>query len=248
MSISDIRKSPSRNHGTENGAPALARGVLEAIRQFDTCTVANAIERFGVRLRNEGYTHPGLYCVTGGSPRVVGYAATARVRLSDPPMTGGAYIDRSDWWTDIQRLPAPRIAVVQDVDAKLRSGAVAGQVHAAILKAFRCDALITNGAVRDMEAVAGMAFPMFAHAVAVSHAYLHLVDYGEPVEVFGLHIRCGDLLLADTHGAISIPLEIAAEVPRKAAEMRSREQRIIDLCQSPGFSPEKLLEAVKDSQ
>lgn len=222
--------------------------VLDAIRQFDTCTIANAIERFNIRLRYEGYTHAGLQCVTGGFPRVIGYAATSRVHLSDPPMTGGAYLDRTDWWDDIASVPAPRIAVVQDIEARSGAGAVLGQVHAAILKAFHCGAVITNGAVRDLEAVAAMDFPMFAHGVAVSHAYVHVVDYCKPVEIFGLRVHTGDLLYADCHGAISIPLEIAAEVPRAAAAIRQREQGIIDLCQSPAFSREKLLEAIKDSR
>ena len=30
--------------------------MLEQLRQFDTCAVANAIETFNVRLRNEGFT------------------------------------------------------------------------------------------------------------------------------------------------------------------------------------------------
>jgi regulator of RNase E activity RraA len=76
---------------------------------------------------------------------------------------------------------------------------------------------------------------------------VHVVDYGKPVEIFGLQIHSGDLLAADCYGAISIPLEIAADVPRVAAEMRAREKMIIDLCQSPGVSPEQLLQAVKDA-
>jgi 4-hydroxy-4-methyl-2-oxoglutarate aldolase len=222
--------------------------TLQAIRRFDTCTVANVIERFGVRLRNVGYTRPGLHCVTGGFPRAIGFAATSRVRLSDPPVTGGTFHDRTDWWADIQGMPAPRIAVIQDLEPQAGSGSVVGQVHAGVLKAFGCTAVVTNGAVRILESVAAMEFPMFAHTVSVSHAYLHVVDYGRPVDIFGLRVHTGDLLLADCHGVISIPLEIANEVPRAAAEIRAKEQRIIDLCQSPGVTPEALLKAVQESE
>ena len=75
----------------------LPRATFDAIRQFDTCTIANAIEHFRVRLRNEGFTRPGLQCVTGGAPRLLGYAATCRVRCADPPVSGNAYADRTDW-------------------------------------------------------------------------------------------------------------------------------------------------------
>src|SRR5689334_3455901 len=104
--------------------------LLAEIRQFDTCTIANAIETFNVRLRNEGYTRPGLRCVTGGEPRILGYAATARLRSSDPPMSGKAYLDRTDWWTMIERLPMPRIAVIQDLDTGEGAASCVGEVHA----------------------------------------------------------------------------------------------------------------------
>jgi regulator of RNase E activity RraA len=230
---------------TATSGPALSPAVLDSIRQFDTCTIANAIETFRVRLRNEGFTRPGLRCVTGGSPRVLGYAATCRVRSADPPMSGNAYVDRTDWWDTIGLLPAPRIAVFQDLDAADSGASTIGEVHAAILKALRCEGVITNGSVRDIPAVSEMDFPMFAPAVSVSHSYMHIVDFGAPVEIFGLPVRSGDLLFADCHGVVSIPLEIAARIPAAASEIRDREQAIIRLCQSPEFSVEKLLKAIQ---
>ena len=227
-----------------HGAPALPPATFDAIRQFDTCTIANAIEHFRVRLRNEGFTRPGLRCVTGGSPRLLGYAATCSVRSADPPMSGSAYADRTDWWETIGLLPVPRIAVIQDLDSPSGASTV-GEVHAAILKALHCEGMITNGAVRDIPGVLRMQFPMFASAVSVSHAYMHIVEFGRTVERFGLPVRSGDLLYADCHGVVSIPLEIAARVPEVAAGIDAREQEIIDLCESPEFSLEKLLKAVQ---
>ena len=226
----------------------LPQAIFDGIRQFDTCTIANAIEHFRVRLRNEGFSRPGLRCVTGGSPRLLGYAATCRVRSADPPMSGNAYVDRTDWWETIGLLPVPRIAVFQDLDAASSGASTIGEVHAAILKAFHCEGVITNGSVRDIPGVSRMQFPMFASAVSVSHSYMHIVDFGAPVEIFGLRVRSGDLLYADIHGVVSIPLEIAARIPETASEIRAKEQEIIDLCQSQEFSLKRLLEAVQTKQ
>jgi 4-hydroxy-4-methyl-2-oxoglutarate aldolase len=240
-----MQMGPSRtNNGTTALSQPLPADIFDAIRQFDTCTIANAIEQFQVRLRNEGFTRPGLQCVTGWSPRLLGYAATFRVRSAEPPMSGNAYVDRTDWWDAIADLPIPRIAVIQDLDNGA-GGSTVGEVHAAILKAFHCDGVITNGTVRDIPGVSRNQFPMFATAVSVSHAYLHVVDFGAPVEVFGLSIRAGDLLYADVHGVVSIPLEIAARIPEAASAIRAREQEIIELCKSPEFSPKELLKAVQ---
>jgi 4-hydroxy-4-methyl-2-oxoglutarate aldolase len=218
--------------------------TLEAIRQFDTCIIANAIEQFGLRLRNEGYTRPGLRCMTGDRPRILGYAATCTVRSANPPMSGDSYRDRTDWWNAIEALPVPRIAVIQDLEPDA-GGGVVGEVHSAILKAFHCVGAITNGSVRDLPGVSRLGFSLFAGSVSVSHAYAHMVGFGEPVEIFGLQVASGDLIYADCHGAISIPREIADDVPAKAEEIRVREQRILDFCASPGFSQEKLLELIE---
>jgi 4-hydroxy-4-methyl-2-oxoglutarate aldolase len=226
----------------------LSSSQLEAIRQFDTCTIANAIERFKVRLRNEGFTHPGLRCVTQGATRLLGYAATSKIRSSNPPMTGAIYVDRTDWWTNIGQLPVPRIAVIQDTDSPPGRGACMGEVHSAILKALHCAGVITNGAVRDVPAISELDFPIFAPMVGVSHAYTHSMDFGQPVEILGLHIHAGDLLYADCHGVVSIPLEIAAELPEAAARIRRKERRVVQVCLSPGFSTEKLLKELRSDE
>ena len=230
---------------TPEAGVRLSAEQLEAIRQFDACSIANAIEQFGVRLRNEGFTSPGLHCVTGGSPRVIGYAATCRIRTCDPPPTGSPYMDRTDWWGAIQRMPSPRIAVIQDLDSRPGSGSSVGEVHAAILKAFGCVAVVTNGMVRDVTQVARMSFPMFARAAAVSHSYTHIVDFCRPATVFDLEIHPGDLIYADIHGVVTIPAEIAHRVADVAARHRAREQRIIEACQEPGFSEARLLELIQ---
>ncbi|HEY2380749.1 MAG TPA: RraA family protein [Terriglobia bacterium] len=226
----------------------LSSEQFEAIQQFDTCTIANAIEHFRVRLRNEGFTRPGLRCMTGGDTRLLGYAATSRIRFSNPSMTGAPYVERTDWWGSVDRLPIPRISVIQDMDPGPGSGAAVGEVHAAILKAFRFSGLITNAAVRDLPAVTRLGFPMFAPFVSVSHSYMHLIDYGEPVDILGLEIRTGDLLYADCHGVVSIPLDLAAEIPAVAAEIRVKDQRIVQVCTSADFSADKLADAIRKNQ
>src|SRR5215467_392424 len=119
----------------EHDGPGQAVGgeQVEALRQFDTCTLSNAMEEFKIRLRNEGYTRPGLLCRTGVFAPSVGFAATCRVKAAEPPLTGGSYyFDRTDWCSAIESLPAPRIAVIEDLDSSPGAGACVGEVHAAM--------------------------------------------------------------------------------------------------------------------
>ncbi len=219
---------------------------LEAIRQWDTCTVANAIETFQVRLRNEGFVAGDLRCLFEQHPPLTGYAVTARIRCSGPPPVGHSYFDRTDWWNYILTVPPPRVVVLQDMDPDPGLGSFLGEVHAHILQALGCVGAVTNGAVRDVGALEPTGFQLFAGRLAVSHAYAHLVEFGGPVEIGGLTVHPGDLLHGDRHGIVSIPPQIAARVPAAAAALREKEQRVIALCHSADFSVEKLRAAVKE--
>jgi regulator of RNase E activity RraA len=90
-------------------------------------------------------------------------------------------------------------------------------------------------------------FHLFARNVSVSHSYAHIVEVGPPVEIGGLKVQSGDLLHGDCHGVLSIPKEIAAQIPAVAAKLIEQERRLIALCRSSDFSLEKLRLAVKEN-
>jgi 4-hydroxy-4-methyl-2-oxoglutarate aldolase len=224
-------------------APSMTPVRMEQLRRFSTCLIASAIERFQVRLPNTGFSDSSIRCMFDDLPPIIGYAVTTRIRTADPPMEGGGYIyDRVEWWKDILTVPAPRIVVIQDVDPNPGLGALVGEVHANILKALGCVGVLTNGAVRDLNAVRASEFQMFAGNISVSHAYAHVFDFGGPVDVARMNIRPGDLLHADRHGVLSIPSEIADKIPPVAAELADRRHQIVDLCRSSDCSIEKLRE------
>ena len=227
----------------------LTPALLEQFRRLSTCVVASAIESFRVRLPNTGFADASVRCIFEDRPPVVGYAATARIRSAAPPMEGrGYYYERTDWWNHILTVPAPRIVVIEDVDDPPGLGAFIGEVNANILLALGCAALVTNGAVRDLNAVGSTPFQMFAGNVAVSHAYAHVFDFGGTVTVGGLKIRPGELIQGDRHGVQTVPLEIASEVPSAAREIVLRRHRLVGLCRSGEFSIDKLRKAIQEPE
>ena len=217
---------------------------LEGLRRLDACTLANAIETFRERLRNEGFMDNSVHCLFPRLQPMIGYAATIKIRGSAPPMGNDPYPDRTDWWDYVLSLPAPRVAVVQDVATRPGLGSLVGAVHMNILRALRCVGVITNGSVRDIPAAETAGFHYFAGSVSVSHAYVHVVEIGQPIEIGGLKIHSGDLLHGDVHGVQSVPLDVAARIPEAAAKITAKEKELIALCCSPGFSLEKLRAAI----
>ncbi len=137
-------------------------------------------------------------------------------------MSGRCYYDRMDFWNYVATMPEPRVLVLQDVDHAPGFGAFVGEIHATIGLALKCVGYVTNGSVRDLPAVRAMGFHLFSGSVAVSHAYAHLVEFGEPVEIGGLKISPGDLVQGDRHGVQTIPLELVPEIPLQAAKIQER--------------------------
>ena len=176
---------------------------------------------------------------------MVGYAATARLRSGEPPIAGGSFRDRADFWNSILEIPAPRILVLEDMDEPPGRGAFVGDMHAAIIKALGCVGYLTNGAVRELPAVRTMGIQLFAGSVAVSHAYAHIFDLGAVVKVGGMEVHPGDLLHGDRHGVLTVPMEFATKIPDVAARLQNVERTVIDFCRSSAFSVAKLREIMK---
>jgi 4-hydroxy-4-methyl-2-oxoglutarate aldolase len=217
---------------------------LGELRELGSCDVANAIETFGVRLRNTGYTDSSVRCIFEDFPTTVGYAATLSVRTSDPPMEGDNYLYRLNWLDHVLSVPAPRVLVIQDLDRHPGLGAFIGDVHANILSAVGCVGVVTNGAVRNVPETRALGFQLYAKSLSVSHAFAHVFEIGTHVEVGHMQVQPGDLIHGDRHGVQTIPLEIAPKIPAVTKKMIAEERSIIEICHSPDFSLEGLRAAV----
>lgn len=220
---------------------ALSTEELEALRGLNTPTVSNAIETFNVRDRNQGFMSGDIKCIFPDMGVMVGYACTATI-IADQPATGHEQVNRSDMWEHVLQIPGPRVAVIQDLDRPPCIGSLWGEVNANVFKALGCLGTVTDGGVRDLDEVRELGFYFFAAQVIPSHAYVHYVDVGKPVEVGGLAVNPGDLIHADKHGVLVIPHDVAREVVAAARRIEEKERRIFNLCQSPDFSIAKLKE------
>ena len=220
--------------------PPLTRAQLQALTRLDACLLANAIETFHLRLRNEGFVDHTVRSLFPELAPMVGYAATVRIRGAAPPAAGTLFPDRSDWWEYVAQLPAPRVLVVEDTEARPGLCALVGEVHMNVLRTLESVGVVTNGSVRDIPAARSAGFHYFAGSAAVSHGYVHIVDFGQPVAIGGLSIASGELLHGDLHGVQSVPLSIAAQLPAAASAIHAREQALIALCRAPDFTLAKL--------
>jgi regulator of RNase E activity RraA len=219
----------------------LMPNVLEALRRYDTPTLANAVETFDIRPRDQGFASWEIRCMFPEMEPMVGYAATATIRARGTITDGNHAV----LYEHVQAVPGPRVAVIRDLDRPPGAGALWGEVQSNIFKALGCAGCVTDGCVRDLEEVRRLGFHFFAASVGVSHAYVRIESAGGPVSVGGLQVAPGDLLHGDRHGVLLVPPEIAADLPAAADKLMAREQELIRWVQSPEFSYDKLAEMRK---
>jgi regulator of RNase E activity RraA len=215
----------------------LSRDDLEALRAFSTPTICNAIETFEVRPRTEGFMDSSIACRFPELGRLAGYAVTLRVTAA---ASAREEMPPAAVWAQFDRLPAPRVVVVEDLDWPAPIGSYWGEVNAATYAALGAAGAVTNGGVRDLAEVRATGFHFFSSCVLVSHAHTRVVEAGATVTVGGLALRPGDLLHGDEHGVTSIPIEIARELPDACRRIEDRERDLIEYARSGSVQREEL--------
>lgn len=214
---------------------------LEALKDIPTPAIANAIETFNIKPRNVGFMGPDIKAIFPDMGNMIGHAVTGVIRADAPP-SSHMNVSRVEWVEEILKIPAPRVIVLQDLDWPNPIGSFWGEVQANVHSALECVGTVTNGGVRDLDEMQEKGFFAFASSILVSHAYVHITDVNVPVTLGGLEVKPGDIIQGDKHGVISIPPEIADELPDAVKRVEEREQILIGLANQPDFTPEKLKE------
>ncbi len=216
---------------------------LSALAEFDTPTICNALEVLLPAAPRVGFTVRPLVCGFPDLPPMIGYARTATLRAKAPPAGSPADVKwlRHQYYRFIERGPRPSIIVMEDVDgADAGFGAFWGEVHSAVHRGLGAVGLITNGSIRDLPQWAP-GFQVLAGSIGPSHAYANLVAFDVPVNVAGMAVRTGDLIHADRHGAVVIPMAAVRELPAAARTVAAREAPILAAARAPDCTAEKLI-------
>ena len=207
---------------------------------LDTPTVCNALEVVDPSRRDRGFNVRPFVCVRPALPPILGYARTVRIRAAHKPERRP---DVDGYYSYIaEGGPTPSIAVIEDVDETPGYGAHWGEVNTNIHFGLGCLGVVTNGSVRDIPD-SQENFQMLAGMINPSHAWVNVVDWGLPVCVHGMEVSDQDLVHADQHGAVVVPLNLAASIVAEAAKIMAREKIVIDAAKRPGFNMGKLREA-----
>ena len=93
-----------------------------------------------------------------------------------------------------------------------------------------CVGAIIDGAVRDVQKLRQMQFPVYALGTRV-HDSLNrqrVVDLDVPVEIAGVRFHPGDLVIADADGIVVVPQQVEAEAIQRAWDKVHAENQVRD--------------------
>jgi len=215
--------------------------LLSLLREVDTPTVCNAIEVvYGQRGFNR-FTKGTMQHSKPGDPPIVGFARTAKIAGLAPPTENPAVIRsrRIDYFRSMAAGPSPSVAAIEDTDYPNCIAGWWGEVHVAVHKGLGLSGAITNGVMRDLD-VMDDGFPVLAGSVGVSHGFVHVVEVGTAVNIFGLTVTQGELIHADRHGALVIPNDVIPLLKTAIHTVVSNEAIVLEPARQKGFNIDKL--------
>jgi len=222
------------------------QSLFAHLRQFDTPTIANALEIAHGKRSITGFTRQTYLTAFPKLPAIVGFARTATIRCSTPYDPAVRRKNQVAYYEHVAQGEQPTIAVIQDIDSRPGLGAFWGEVNTHVHWGLGCVGTLTNGSMRDLDAMQPK-FQCFAATLSPSHAWVQVVEIGKPVEVLGMAVTDGDIVHADRHGAIVIPLDVLDKLPAAIDLMARKEKVILDAARKSGFGIAALKEALAAS-
>lgn len=111
----------------------------------------------------------------------------------------------------------PDDVLIAAAGGSMRSG-LWGELLSTAARRSGCVGAIVDGAVRDVVKMTQMSFPIFARGTCLydSKDRNRVIDVDVPVEIDGVGISPGDLVVADADGIVVVPQAVEAAVIKTA--------------------------------
>lgn len=172
-------------------------------------------------------------------------------RVQLPPVTSstdspvGLLVGRckTTLWADMVHVdPRPYELELQAVDGcgaddvliaaaggSMRSG-IWGELLTTAAQNRGCVGAIIDGAVRDVDKITAMRFPVYARGMCLYDSLnrQRVIDVDVPVEIDGVMFSPGDLIVADRDGVVVVPQAVEADVLRLAFAKVTGENKVRD--------------------
>jgi regulator of RNase E activity RraA len=105
----------------------------------------------------------------------------------------------------VDAIPAGAVVVI--ATSETCEAAVWGELLGTVARRRGAVAAVSDGAVRDLAGLRRLGLPTYAAAVSARDSYgrLRVTGFGGEAACGGVHVRTGDLVLADEDGVVVLP-------------------------------------------
>ena len=207
---------------------------INKLSKFDTPTICNGLEIIDSSFNLDGYTKDSCFCLRPKMKPIIGFAKTASISSIKSKKESFRKDIRIDYYEYVNKGKFPKIAIIEDVYHN-PIGSFWGEVNSNIHLKLGCSGVITNGSVRDLSVIPKK-FEMISKKLSPSHADVHLLDYGKKINVLGMKVDDNDIIHADVHGAVNIPMNYLNELLKSIKHVVRKEKIILDSCKTNKFN------------
>jgi regulator of RNase E activity RraA len=195
----------------------------------------------------EWYTNATIHCVYPEMGPKVGYVSTVVFCERSEKFTG-----MSRWalpeHIDKTRKPVVLVAEQQFPPELDNRVGLFGEIMTTQYKAQGVIGVITNGPMRDIDAIKPLNFQYYSTGVTPGHGDFMVKAVGVPVKIGGMTVMPGDMVHMDMHGAVKFPAEKLAEVLERAEKLLESEGATMKIYKDPEFSLKKWKQTVEGNK
>ena len=222
--------------------------LINITSKYDTPTMCNAMDVILGTRSATGFTKNPVVTAQHSNQPIVGFAKTAKIRASSPPLISQKEINdiRMEYYEYIIKDEKNPLVVIEDTDFPNCIGAFWGELNVAVHKGLKIKGTVTNGLLRDL-GMLDTDYQVVAGSIGPSHAFVHITELDTTVNILGLEIKPGDFIHADQHGAMAVPKKYLDALPHALELVVKKEVPILEAARQKDFNIEKLKKAFQTS-
>lgn len=128
---------------------------------------------------------------------------------------------------------AERGDVIIAVTGEYTEAGIWGEIMTTAAQAKGIVGLVTDGSIRDSEAIRRLGFPTFCKGISIKGSVKETPGtINEDVICAGIIIKPGDIIIGDDDGVVVVPQEIGADTVLKCRKREKKEEAIIEQLKS----------------